>query len=147
LFSDYGTYLRSDNEFINFEYNSDKEKYEIKSYKINGDCVKNKEYFVSNNIIRVYGSSFDISSFYDLNCTKIADNVSNYHILSDDLLMTEKFEDNIHNTYKIYNLNTKELAKIKNDDNVVITNYISGSIISAEPIVVTNKGIYKIVKN
>jgi len=38
------------------------------------------------------------------------------------------------------------LANIKNDENVVIKNHINGSIISTELIVVTNKGIYKIVK-
>lgn len=141
-FSDNGTNLRSDNEFVDFEYNYEKGKYETKSYKINGDCVKNKEYSVGNNIIRVNGASFGISSFYDLNCTKIADDVTNYYILSDDLLLIEKFEDKPHNTYKIYNLNTKKPVEIKNDDEAVITNDIR----SNGPIIMTNKGIYKIIK-
>lgn len=145
-FSDNGTNLRSDNEFVDFEYNYKKGKFETKSYKINGDCIKNKEYSVGNNIIRVNGASFGISSFYDLNCTKIADNVTNYYILSDDLLMTEKFEDDIHNTYKIYSLNTNEIANIENDDDIVITNNIRSNTKNNEPIIITNRGIYKIIK-
>lgn len=133
--------LKSNNELISFEYNEDKKTHEIQKNKVNNNCLINgKEYFITDNIIKID------SSLYDLNCSKIADDLTNYYKLNEELIITEKFEDAIHNTYKIYNIKSKELINFENEEGT-ITNYIRSTSLDDSPIIITNKGTYKIVKD
>lgn len=70
-----------------------------------------------------------------------ADDVTNYYLLNDELVITKKFEDNYPNTYKICDMSTRRLADIENKDTVVITNYNGSSVIF------TDKGIYKLLES
>lgn len=134
--------LHKKNELINFEYDENKKKYDIKKYNYTGNCIDdNKNYFIRDNIIKVD------NTIYNMNCELITNDVTNFVVLSDSLIITEKFEDNTHNTHKIYNINTLKLADIKNEDNAIITNTPIGKTVNGDPIVVTNMGTYKIVIN
>lgn len=135
--------LRSNSEYIDFVQDKNTHKISLKKYDIEGKCVTdNKNYYIRDNIIQVG------SSIYDLKCNKIADDVNNYFVLNNDLVMILKPKDGVHSTYKIYDMKTGKLAKINNPDNAVITNYIRLNLLdNATNLIVTDKGVYKIIEN
>ena len=136
----YKNNMKNDNELIEIAYNNKTLKYDIKRTKINGDCAKDKEYYIRENVIKTD------SGIYDLKCNKISEAVSNIYNINDNLILTEKFEDKDYNTYKIYDINTKKVANIENIDDAIITNHIrTNKLADKLDVVITDKGIYRIV--
>ena len=144
--------MLSQNEKIEFNFDSENQWYMEKKKVIDSCSMNNKFYELENKILVIYDVIADKREVYNSNCTKILDSVSNNYdnvkSINDKLIMTEKYragKDN-NSLYKIYNSSTGKLINIENKDNAVIIKNTIGKTINNEPTVATDKGVYKIVE-
>ena len=144
-----GENLISKTEKIVINQNDNNGEWYIKKIGINGNCrINNDIYEVENNVVITYEGNTE--SVYNSSCNLIlnskTNDYSNAYSLNDDLVMTEKFQSSKPDIYKIYNSKDGKQVNIGNDDKAVITSGVIGRTLNNEPIVSTDKGIYKIVK-
>lgn len=145
-----GENLISKTEKIVINQNDNNWEWYIKKIGINGNCrINNDIYEVENNVVITYEGNTE--SVYNSSCNLILNSETNdyssAYSLNYDLVMAEKYKTKDNPAiYKIYNSSNGELANIGNNDGAIITNGVIGRTLNDEPIVSTDKGIYKIVK-